>query len=44
MLSIIVPVLNEEESLRELLAQIAQSCAGCEQPFEVIFKIGRAHV
>ena len=37
MLSIIVPVFNEEESLRELLAQITQSCAGCEQPFELIF-------
>ena len=37
MLSIIVPVLNEAESLRELLAQIAKSCAGCNQPFELIF-------
>ncbi len=37
MLSIIVPVLNEAESLRELLAQIAMSCTGCEQPFELIF-------
>lgn len=37
MLSIIVPVLNEEESLRELLAQIARSCAGCNQAFEVMF-------
>ena len=37
MLSIIVPVLNEEESLRELLAQIARSCAGCSQPFELLF-------
>jgi len=37
MLSIIVPVLNEEESLRELLAQVARSCAGCEQSFEIWF-------
>lgn len=37
MLSIIVPVFNEEDSLRELLAQINQSCVGCEQPFELIF-------
>ena len=37
MLSIIVPVYNEEESLRELLAQIARSCAGGEQAFELLF-------
>ena len=37
MLSIIVPVLNEEESLRELLAQVARSCTGCEQSFEIWF-------
>jgi len=37
MLSIIVPVLNEAESLRELLAQVARSCAGCNQLFELLF-------
>lgn len=37
MLSIIVPVLNEEESLRELYEQIERSCSGCAQEFELLF-------
>jgi glycosyltransferase involved in cell wall biosynthesis len=37
MLSIIVPVLNEEDSLRELYTQIERSCAGCGEIFEVLF-------
>ena len=37
MLSIIVPVLNEEDSLRELYSQIERSCAECGESFEVLF-------
>ena len=37
MLSIIIPVLNEEESLRELLSQIQAACQSVSEPFEVIF-------
>lgn len=37
MLSIIVPVLNEADSLRELFEQVTQGCAACNQSFELIF-------
>lgn len=37
LLSIIVPVLNESESLVELHRQIVASCTASEIPFEVIF-------
>ena len=37
MLSIIVPVLNEEDSLQELFSQIERSCVGCGESFEVLF-------
>ncbi|MEW4528809.1 glycosyltransferase family 2 protein [Maioricimonas sp. JC845] len=37
MLSIIVPVLNESESLVELHRQIVASCTAGEIPFEIIF-------
>lgn len=37
MLSIIVPVFNEHESLRELHAQIASACAGASQEWELLF-------
>lgn len=37
MLSIIVPVFNEEESLRELLREICESCEANSIEFEVIF-------
>lgn len=37
MLSIIVPVYNEEESLRELHREIAASCDGNDIAFEVVF-------
>jgi glycosyltransferase involved in cell wall biosynthesis len=37
MLSIIVPVLNEADSLRELFDQVTRGCAACEQEFELIF-------
>ncbi len=37
MLSIIVPVLNEADSLRELFDQVTRGCAACGQEFELIF-------
>lgn len=37
MLSIIVPVLNEADSLRELFDQVTRGCASCGQEFELIF-------
>jgi glycosyltransferase involved in cell wall biosynthesis len=37
MLSIIIPVLNESESLRELSAEIAQTCQRNNIDYEVIF-------
>lgn len=37
MLSIIVPVLNEADSLRELTSQIQSGCAAASQPYELIF-------
>lgn len=37
MLSIIVPVLNEEDSLRELFSQIERSWVDCGESFEVLF-------
>lgn len=37
MLSIVIPVLNEEESLEELLRQIVAACDTNSIPFEVVF-------
>jgi glycosyltransferase involved in cell wall biosynthesis len=37
MLSIIVPVLNESDSLAQLHREICQSCAAHEIDFEVVF-------
>ncbi len=37
MLSIVVPVLNETDSLRELLAQVSSTCNGNDVVFELIF-------
>lgn len=37
MLSIIVPVYNEHESLRELHGQIASACLGTSQSWELLF-------
>jgi len=36
MLSLIVPVYNEQESLGELHAQIANACAGLNEPWELV--------
>ena len=36
-LSIVVPVFNESESLRELTTEIIQSCESATVPFELIF-------
>lgn len=37
MLSIIIPALNEADSLHELVRQIDQGCANCGHDYEVIF-------
>lgn len=36
LISIVVPVFNEQENLKELIRRCTESCAGMEKPFELI--------
>jgi undecaprenyl-phosphate 4-deoxy-4-formamido-L-arabinose transferase len=37
LLSLVIPVFNEEQNLRELIRRCLAVCAGLERPFEIIF-------
>jgi undecaprenyl-phosphate 4-deoxy-4-formamido-L-arabinose transferase len=36
LISIVVPVFNEQENLKELIRRCTESCGGMERPFEII--------